>query len=112
MDLQLAPWDRFNLGLNAMTISQDGSSITRGGASLSANLPRVNVPIRSFIIAESRELEGLPKQTSLSWETRLSYRFRQVTLIVMHGLTRESVLTETYQFQEIQATLSRQFSVF
>ncbi|HUU46157.1 MAG TPA: hypothetical protein VM118_10540 [Acidobacteriota bacterium] len=112
IDLQLAPWDGFSLGLNAMTISQDGSRISRAGASLSANLPGLNIPIRSFVMTESRELEGLPKQTSMSMETKLSYRFRQITLIVIHGLTRENVLTETYQFQEIQAKLSRHFSVF
>jgi hypothetical protein len=111
IDVQAEPIPNLNVGGNVMTIRQNSSSIMRYGASLSAKVPKLGIPIRSFIIAESRQLEGLPKQTQFVMETKVSYRFRQITVTLSHSVIRENLLTEEYTFQEIIGKISRHFSL-
>ena len=117
-DVMLAPADAFNVSGNAMLIksaSEDPrkgtSTIVRFGAALLAEIPGLELPIRSFLISESRSLPGIDTQTMISMETKLNYRFRQITLTLTHHYVREKLLTEKYDYQEILGKISRHFSI-
>lgn len=111
-DVQANPMKDLSISANYMIINQNLSQITKYSLSLIFSIPKIDIPVKSFIIKQTRNLEGLPGQTQLVWETKVSYRFRSVVLVLNHSLIEEDLLNEKYNFQEIQAKISRQFDVF
>jgi hypothetical protein len=112
MHIQTRPWGDLNLGANGMIVNQNSSKISRFSLSLSGRLPGLNTPIRSFLVNESRELEGLPAQSLLQLEAQLSYRFREISLILAYSLNKEKLIAEDYTYSKIYAKLSRSFELY
>lgn len=111
VDVQAEPVQGINVNANVMLMSQQSAKITRYGASISATIPGLNIPVRSFLVGETRDLAGFV-ESQLSMETKLSYRFRQITITLAHSLIQQKLNNEKYKFQEIRAKISRQFTVF
>ncbi len=111
IDVQATPWDELNFSGNILVIRQGSTKITRFGVSLLTTVPKLNIPLRSFLLAENRDLVGLPTQSQLSMETRASYRFRQVTITLSHHYVKETLLTEKYHFQEVRIKIARHFAI-
>lgn len=111
IDLQAKPRKNIILGGNFMIIKQKSATITKMGLSAIADIPLLNIPVKSFVARQSRDLAGLPKQTQLTSETSLSYRFRQITFLLTFNLNRENLLNERYNYSEIYGKISRQFSI-
>lgn len=95
-----------------MLISQSGTSIKKIGLSVLGDIPKLGIPIKSFIMKDYRDLESVPRQTQLSWETKTNFRIRQITIILVHSYRRENQLFETYSSNEILARVARSFDVF
>jgi len=111
IDLQAKPAAKMVLNGNFMITSQKSSKINKIGFSIIADLPLINMPVKSFITRQTRILAGLPKQTQLTSETTLSYRFRQITLILTYNYNHENLLNENYSFSEIYGKITRGFSI-
>ncbi len=109
--VQANPVEELILAGDYMIINQNSARIEKFGASLIATIPFTNIPVKSFISAQSRMLKGMPKQTQMMIETKLSYRFRQITLVVSHSYNKENLRIEDYSYQEIMAKISRHFSI-
>lgn len=109
--VQANPFEELVLSGDYMIITQNSARIEKFGAALIVTIPFLNIPVKSFISTQSRELEGTPKQTQIMIETKLSYRFRQISLVVSHSYNREQLRIEDYSYQEILAKISRHFSI-
>jgi len=112
LDLQAEPMPGMNLGINSIFITINESKISKYSLSLNWKIPRLKIPVRSYLISEKRELEGLDPQTLLQAETKLSYNFRQIHLVASHRLTKETLITEDYSYNEFRATVSRRFDIY
>jgi len=111
MDLQAKPVKNVVISGNLMLIKQESATISKMGFSLIADLPLLNIPVKSFFSKQSRELVGLPTQTQLVSETSLSYRFRQITFLLTYNFNRENLLNQKYSYSEIYGKVSRSFSI-
>lgn len=111
-DLQSTLSSNLTLGVSYMLISQETTSIKKYGASLIANIPQINLPIKSFLLYEERVLSGLAPQTQLSIETKTNYRIRQINFVLTHEYRRENQLFETYSVNELIGTIYRNFDVY
>lgn len=112
MDLQVQPWTAMTFNALGMIIEQNRSQISRITLSLSGRPPGVDLPIRSFLVAESKELEGLPGQSLLQMETQVSYRFRQISFVLAFSVYKEKLIAEDYTYTEVYAKISRAFGIF
>ena len=95
-----------------MIIEQNQSQISRLTLSLAGRPPGIDLPIRSFLVAESKKLEGLPEQSLLQMEMQISYRFRQISVILAFSLYKEKLIAEDYTYTEVYAKISRAFEIF
>lgn len=111
-DIQAVLSDNLTLGVNMMIIVQGATSIKKYGFSMIANVPKINLPIKSFVLAETRDLEGLDRQTQFSIETKTNYRIRQINLVLKHVYRKETQLFEKYSINEIRGTIYRNFDVY
>ena len=112
LDFQAEPMQGMILGASSMYITINGSRIRKLSLSLNWKIPRLEIPVRSYLIKERRELEGLPAQTLLQAETKLSYNFRQIRLVASHRMISETLISEDYSYQEVRAVVSRRFDVY
>ncbi len=111
-DLVTAPTAGVDVGINGMWVTTNNSRITKYSANVSIVLPIIDLPIRSMLISENRELEGLAPQKLFQLETKVSYNFRRISLVVSHRLTDETLITENYVYSEFLGKISRNFDVF
>ena len=109
---QLNPAEGLTLDVGFMVVSQNGTHINRFNASLAAVVPWLDLPIRSFVTSERRDVTGLPSQSNLLSETKLSYRFRDITFVLTHTYSREVLITQSFSFYELRMEVSRRFSMF
>lgn len=112
VDFQGAIAEGLDLGANGMWIATNDSRITKYSASVRLIVPVIDLPVRSFLIKEYREMEGLPPQEVLQLETKLSYNFRNISLVISHRLTDETLITEHYVYSEFLGKISRNFDIF
>jgi hypothetical protein len=124
IDLQLKPASWIEVGGNAMSITTNESDISKLTASLSIRIPRLKIPIKSFLIKERRELGGVPLPGSLlpvvgvpplellRIETSSSYNFRKIRVVLAHQYTAETLQTEDYTYGEFSIKLFRDFDIF
>ncbi len=112
MDLQAMPLKAFSAGLNGMWITTRESRITKYSVSVRFIVPYIGLPVRSFMIKERRELDGLRPQELLQLETKLNYNFRKIRLEVSHRLTDETLTTENYVYSEFLGKITRAFDVY
>ena len=112
IDSQLAPWSWFDLGANAMWIKTNEARITKYSISMSLRVPKLKIPIRTFITKEDRELIGVRPQKVFQAETKLSYNIRKIRLVVSHKYTDETLITERYTYSEFLAKVSRDFDIY
>lgn len=110
--LQGEVYDGLSAQADIMLISQSGTSIKKIGLSLLGDIPKLGIPIKTFLMQEFRNLAGAPQQTQLSIETKTNFRIRQITFILVHSYKRENQLFETFSSHELQVRLSRSFDVF
>jgi hypothetical protein len=111
LDVQTQPTDALTFGANGMLIDQDESRITRLSMSLSGALPLIGLPVRSFLVSESKTLEGLADQSLLQMEISTSHRYRQISIIFAYSLFSEKLATEDYTYSEFYVKISRAFEV-
>jgi hypothetical protein len=112
VDLTLTPMTDVLFGGNLMVITQNGNTIWKYGLMVNAVLPVIHIPVKSFLLAETRKLVGLDPQTYLSVNTKVSYQFRQITLLLTHIYAKEDVITNRYSYYQINAEISRHFGIF
>lgn len=112
IDLQGEPIEDLIVQANVMLISQTGTSIKKFGLSLLGDLPLINIPIKSFLLYETRDLANLPRQTQTTIETKTNFRVRKITLILKHAYRHENQLFESYSVNEFAAEIARNFDVF
>jgi hypothetical protein len=112
VDLQMTPADDVMLTGNYMLITQAITTIQKFGFSINATLPYLKIPVKSYVISELRDLSGAPRQVHITMETKLSYRFRQMVLVLWHTYSREKLVKQTYTGHQIYADLRRSFSIF
>jgi hypothetical protein len=90
---------------------QNSSTVTSYGLTVIASVPKLNIPVKTMIIGQSKGLEGLPSQTQFVWKSETSYRFRKIVLVLKHKFMRENLLKEKYSYHEILGQISRRFSI-
>lgn len=112
IDIQTKPFAWMDLGGNAMRIKTNESKITKFSASLSVKIPKIKIPVKSFLLKERRELEGVRPQEWLRVETKSSYNFRKIRLVLAHQYTDETLLTENYTYNEFSIKIFRDFDIF
>jgi hypothetical protein len=112
VDAQTRPTDGLSLGVGGMLASQNDSEISRMTMSLSGRLPKIDLPIRSYLIAEKKALPGLDDQTSLQVSLQTSHNFRRISVVLTYSLFREKLRTEKYTFSEFYVKISRAFEMF
>ena len=124
VDFQASPSEAFELGANGMWTTTStaaveigapgaaGATITKYSVSLRVIMPVIHLPLRTFLIKESREMEGLAPQSLLQIETKLSYNFRKISLVLSHRLTDETLTSENYVYNEFMGKISRNFDIF
>ena len=111
-DGMVTPFGGMNLGANVSSIRFNGSKIFRMTFTLNWKIPKLNIPLKSLFLKETRDLEGLPGQYLMQAETKLSYNFRKIRVVVSHRLVGERLLSEEYSYNEFLARVSREFDVF
>ncbi|MEN8008394.1 MAG: hypothetical protein ABFS42_15400 [Candidatus Krumholzibacteriota bacterium] len=104
------PW--FDMSANAMWIKTNESRIQKYSVSVSLRIPKLKIPIKSYVSKENRELMGVPPQAVFQAETKLSYNIRKIRLVVAHKYTDETLLTERYTYSEFLAKVSRDFDIY
>ncbi|RME19252.1 MAG: hypothetical protein D6800_14495, partial [Candidatus Zixiibacteriota bacterium] len=112
VDLQATPVTNLTVGSGIMLLVQNNTTITRWMVSLNARVPKLNLPIRTTVSREVRDITGLPQQSRFSAETKVSYQFRRINFLLTHKYTREVLVANTFSLTEITAKLTRQFSAF
>jgi hypothetical protein len=112
VDLQMIPVEDVMLTGNYMIITHAITTIQKFGISVNAILPYLEIPFKSYVISELKDLSSAPRQVRINMETKLSYRFRQVVLVLTHSYSREKLVKQTYTSHQINADLRRSFSVF
>ena len=112
IDLQGKVAEGVELGANAIWISTNESKITKYSASARLILPVIDLPIRSLLVMERREMDGLRPQELLQLETKVAYSFRNISLILSHRLTDEILVSEHYVYSEFLGKISRSFDIF
>lgn len=112
IDLQTRPLSWIDLGYNAMKITTNESRITKYSASLALRVPGLNIPLKSFLSKERRELAGTRPQELFRVETRSSYNFRKIRLVLAHEYTHERLQTEDYTFGEFSVKVYRDFDIY
>jgi hypothetical protein len=99
------------MGNNLSTVQLvDRTVIRKYGLTLDAEIPKINLPIKSFLLAEERSFAGV-NQTQFSMETKANYRIRKISLILRHVMKKENQRTEKYSVHEIYGKISRQFDI-
>ncbi len=111
VDIKYTPSINVNLGSNYMIISQKGTKIQKFGANLIVIIPKLDMPVKSFVLAEFRDLEGRPRQSQFTMETKISYQIRKISLILSHSYKFENQLFVDHSSHEVMARISRQFNV-
>lgn len=112
IDGQLAPWRWIDMSANAMWIKTNDSRITKYSASLSLRIPKLGLPIKSFVSKENRELVGVRPQEVFQAETKMSYNIRKIRLVVAHKYIDETLITENYKYSEFLFRVTRDFDVY
>jgi len=112
VDAQAAPARWIDLSANAMWINSNDAKITKYSASLSLRIPKLKIPIKSFVTKENRELVGIRPQEVFTAETKLSFNIRKIRLVVSHKYIDETLLTEQYKYSEFLARVSRDFDIY
>lgn len=112
IDIQAAPFSDFMISGSYMLIGQTGTKIQKFAFLLNMVIPGIRVPFRSFLTEELRDLAGSPLQTQLVSESKVSYRFRQITMVLTHRYARDKLISNTYASHEVNAKISRQFMLF
>ncbi len=112
IDLQMMPVEDLMVTANYMIIKHAITTIQKIGASVNTTIPYLEIPIKSYIISELKDLSGAPRQVNINMETKLSYRFRQLVLVLTHSYSKEKLVKQTYTSHQIKADLRRSFSIF
>lgn len=126
IDLVASPFGDFMFNANLAKISQESSKISRFGATLIFTIPVLNIPVKSFLLSESRDIGTfetvisgsdttqvkIPAQVQTTWETKMIFRFRKIALVLSHRYAYENLITNKYKYFEIRGKISRQFNVF
>lgn len=111
LDIQSEPLSGLSVGANGTLIDQDGTSSERLILSMTGRVPLVNLPIRSFLISETKSLKGLDDQELLQMEVQTNYRFRRITMVISYALFSETLITEDYSYSEFYIRLARAFDI-
>lgn len=112
MNLKAAPATWLNLGAKAMWMKTNDTRIEKYGFSLSIKIPKLRIPIKTFISKENRELVGVRPQTLFKADTRMSYNIRQIRLVLSHKYTDETLVSEHYIYSEFRVKISRDFDIY
>jgi hypothetical protein len=109
--VQAQPTKTLNLGANGMMITQNSSRISRLTLTMTGKLPFFDLPVRSFLVAESKGLEGRGDQSLLQMEAQVSHRFRQISILLSYSFFSEKLFIEDYTYSEFYIKLSRAFNI-
>jgi hypothetical protein len=112
IDISAVPLKDLSLSGSVMLISQGDNSINKYGFSLNTIIPWIKMPLKSLVMAESRQLKGQDPQNQFSIETTVSHRIRKISLTLQHLYLKEGLSFETYSLNEIRGKISRHFGVF
>jgi hypothetical protein len=112
IDLQSSVSSDFTAGMNAMYLTTNDTRVFRFMGSLFVRLPGLRLPVRSSLMSESRSLVGLPTQKVFEVQTRASLGIRRVRFVLMHTYSRDRQRTEEFVYQQLLATLTRDFEVW
>ncbi len=110
--LQGEPVEGLLTQFDFMIIRQSTTSIKKVGFSLLGTIPKLGIPIKSFLLKEYRDLADNPRQTQLSFEAKTNFRVRQITVIMGYAYRNESLLFETYKSHDFNVSVARSFTVF
>ena len=110
-DFTAIPMEDVNLTGSIMTITQGDNSISKLGFSINTHIPWTKIPLKSLLLAESRQLRGQDPQGQLSIDTSISHQVRKISITLQHLYLRENLSFETYTINEIRGKVSRQFGV-
>ncbi len=111
VDISAVPWEDLNLTGSMMIISQGDNSLSKYGFSVNTVIPWIKMPLKSLILADSRELKGQDPQSQFRIETSVSHRIRKITITLKHIYLKENLSFESYSLNEIRGKISRQFGV-
>jgi hypothetical protein len=109
LDVQAQPATSLTFGANGMLIRQKTSRISRLSLTMSGRLPFFGFPLRSFLVAESKGLDGLGNQSLLEGEVQLSHHFRKISVVAAYSIYREKLISEHYTYSEFYIKISRAF---
>ncbi|MBI5467302.1 MAG: hypothetical protein HY975_03795 [Candidatus Kerfeldbacteria bacterium] len=112
VDLQASPSKNLMVSAGVMLLTQPGTNVVRWIANLGTQVPLIKAPFQSMLSTERRKIAGLPDQTNLLLESKVTYQFRHISVVFKHSYSREKLVNVTYGINEIEARISRQFEVF
>jgi hypothetical protein len=109
---EVSPAQFLNVNFKGDLVRTNKARISKFSIALNMRVPVINLPIRSLYSKERREVDGVLPQELIRLETKASYNFRKIRLLVSHSLMDETLTTEHYVYSEFRAKVSRSFDVF
>lgn len=79
---------------------------------LDAYIPFINIPFSTELSNQSRDLEGLPKQSTFETETSILYSYNQIKIRISHIYSKEILVLDTYKFYEFSVNITRNFGFY
>ena len=95
-----------------MRMTSMDSEISKFSGTMSLVIPKLGIPIKSFLIKEKREMVGVIPQEMMRLETKGSYNFRKIRLVLVHEYIDETLITENYTYNEFSININRDFEIY
>lgn len=108
-DLKADPWESLSFGLSYSIVTEEFSEIAQSGLSLVAILPWLHLPITAGMGHSVRDIGDLPTQTDFNMNMETKYAFRQIEIDLTYKYAHEKLVTQSFDFFEIIATITRSF---
>ena len=79
---------------------------------VTVRIPKINVPITSGYINQTRTLTGRSDQSTTRWETKTGFNIRHIRIQIEHAYIAETLFIEDYGLNVFSAEIIRRFQVF
>jgi len=111
IDIGATPLTFLQTSFNYSIIKQEGVELNKMNISLIAEIPKINLPIKTSYLSQGRSITGIPKQTENSIECKTSYQFRRISFILTYRFRNENLKSEEYNYHELMGKISRSFNL-
>ena len=93
-------------------MTTNDSKNSKYSGSIVLKIPKLRIPIKTYLVKERREMVGVIPQEMMRIETKSSYNFRKIRIVLIHEYVDETVITENYTYNEFSINIYRDFEVY